>query len=81
MPPRISVFPKCFFDELVDGQMSFEQWIRDAATLGGEGVEHYDGFFRSLAPENVEPIKREMAATGQVTSMICFSPDFTHPDA
>ena len=80
MPPRISVFPKCFFDELVDGRMSFEQWIRDAATLGGEGVEHYDGFFRSLAPEHVQPIARAMRETGQVSSMICFSPDFTHPD-
>jgi hypothetical protein len=40
MPPRISLFPKCFFDELVDGRMSFEQWIRDAVNLGGEGVEH-----------------------------------------
>jgi len=81
MPPRISVFPKCFFDELVDGRMSFERWIRDAADLGGEGVEHYDGFFRSLAPEDVDPIKRAMAETRQVTSMICFSPDFTHLDA
>jgi sugar phosphate isomerase/epimerase len=81
MAPRISVFPKCFFDELVDGRMPFVQWIRDAATLGGEGVEHYDGFFRSLARHDVEPIAREMAKTQQVTSMICFSPDFTHPDA
>jgi sugar phosphate isomerase/epimerase len=81
MPPRISVFPKFCFDELVDGRMSFEGWIRDAPGLGGEGVEHYDGFFRSLAPQDVEPIVRAMAETGQVTSMICFSPDFTHPDA
>jgi sugar phosphate isomerase/epimerase len=80
MPPRISVFPKCYFDELTDGRMSFEQWIRDAATLGGDGVEHYDGFFRSLAPEDVDPIVRVMQETGQTTSMICFSPDFTHPD-
>ena len=81
MPPRISVFPKCYFDELVDGSMSFDAWIRDAASLGGEGVEHYDGFFRSLAPADVDPIARLMEETGQVTSMICFSPDFTHPDA
>lgn len=79
--PRISVFPKCFFDELVDGRMPFEQWIRDAPSLGGEGVEHYDGFFRSLEPEDVDPIARLMDETGQITSMICFSPDFTHPDA
>jgi sugar phosphate isomerase/epimerase len=80
MAPRISVFPKCYFDELTDGRMSFEQWIRDAAALGGEGVEHYDGFFRSFAPGDVDPIVRAMEETGQITSMICFSPDFTHPD-
>jgi sugar phosphate isomerase/epimerase len=80
MAPKISVFPKCYFDELTDGRMPFEQWIRDAAALGGEGVEHYDGFFRSLAPADVDPIARVLEETGQITSMICFSPDFTHPD-
>jgi hypothetical protein len=45
--PRISVFPKCYFDELVDGRRNYVEWIRDAATLGAEGVEHYDGFFPS----------------------------------
>jgi sugar phosphate isomerase/epimerase len=81
VPPRISVFPKCYFDELVDGRLSYVQWIRDAATLGGEGVEHYDGFFRSVAPADVDPIVEEMQRTSQITSMLCFSPDFTHPDA
>lgn len=80
MAPRISVFPKCYFDELTGGRMSFEGWIRDAAALSGEGVEHYDGFFRSLSPEDVDPIARALDETGQITSMICFSPDFTHPD-
>ena len=80
MPPRISVFPKYHFDELVAGEVPFEQWIRDAAMLGGEGIEHYDGFFRSLAPGDVDPILRAIEETGQVTSMICFSPDYTHPD-
>jgi sugar phosphate isomerase/epimerase len=80
MPPRISVFPKYHFDELVAGEVSFELWIRDAAMLGGEGIEHYDGFFRSLAPADVDPVLRAIEETGQITSMICFSPDFTHPD-
>jgi sugar phosphate isomerase/epimerase len=78
MPPRISVFPKCYFDELVDGRMSFEDWIRQAASLGGAGIEHYDGFFRSLSPADVDPIARVLDETEQITSMICFSPDFTH---
>src|SRR4029453_5862060 len=56
------------------------EWIRSAATLGGEGLEHYDGFFRS-PDTNVDSAIAVMAETGQVSSMLCFSPDFTHPDA
>jgi sugar phosphate isomerase/epimerase len=78
--PRISVFPKFAFDQLVAREMSFEQWIRDAAALGGEGIEHYDGFFPSLDPAEVDRIRRLIDDTRQITSMICFSPDFTHPD-
>ena len=78
--PRISVFPKCYFDRLVRGEMEYASWIRDAATLGAEGVEHYDGFFRSFADADVAPIVAAMADTGQMSSMVCFSPDFTHPD-
>jgi sugar phosphate isomerase/epimerase len=81
VPPRISVFPKCYFDELAGGRMSFAGWIHQAAHLGGEGVEHYDGFFRSLDPADVDPIVRALEETNQITSMLCFSPDFTHPDA
>ena len=80
MAPRISVFPKCFFDELTDGRMPYGEWIVAAAFLGGEGVEHYDGFFRSFAPGDVDPILRLMEKTGQTSSMLCFSPDFTHSD-
>jgi sugar phosphate isomerase/epimerase len=80
MPPRISVFPKCYFDELCAGRRDYRQWIREAATLGGEGIEHYDGFFPSLSPAGVDPIVRLMEETGQTSSMLCFSPDFTHPD-
>ena len=81
MPPRISVFPKCYFDELVSGARDYVGWIRDAATLGGEGVEHYDEFFRSLEPKDVDPVVAAVRDTGQVSSMLCFSPNFTHPQA
>ena len=75
--PRISVFPKCYFDELYSGKMDYLAWLRDAATLGAEGVEHYDGFFHA----GVEPVLRTMRETKQISAMLCFSPDFTHPDA
>jgi sugar phosphate isomerase/epimerase len=78
--PRISVFPKCYFDDLCRGTMDYLGWLRQAATLGAEGVEHYDGFFRSFDRAGVDPVLRVLAETGQVSSMLCFSPDFTHPD-
>ncbi|OLC82788.1 MAG: hypothetical protein AUH72_05880 [Acidobacteria bacterium 13_1_40CM_4_65_8] len=61
--------------------MDYVAWIRSAATLGAEGLEHYDGFFRSVRAADVDPAISVMAETGQVSSMLCFSPDFTHPDA
>jgi sugar phosphate isomerase/epimerase len=79
--PRISVFPKCYFDELYNGTMDYLTWLRQAATLGAEGVEHYDGFFGSLDAAGVDPVRRVLEETGQASSMLCFSPDFTHPDA
>jgi sugar phosphate isomerase/epimerase len=79
--PRISVFPKCWFDDFVNGTRDYVAWIREAPSLGGEGVEHYDGFFRSFRPEDVDPVVAALAETGQPTSLLCFSPDFTHPDA
>jgi sugar phosphate isomerase/epimerase len=78
--PRISVFPKCYFDELYEGRMDYCGWLRQAATLGAEGVEHYDGFFRSFDAAGVDPILKVLKETGQTSSLLCFSPNFTHPD-
>lgn len=79
--PRISLFPKCYFDDFTERRRDYLAWIREAAALGGEGIEHYDGFFRSFDPADVDPVIRAMDETEQITSMLCFSPDFTHPDA
>src|SRR6516165_7481734 len=79
--PRISVFPKCYFDEISHGRMDYLDWLRQAATLGAEGVEHYDGFLKSLDAAGTEPVLRTLKETGQISSMLRFSPDFTHPDA
>ena len=59
--PRISVFPKCFFDDLCRGTMNYLDWLRQAATLGAEGVEHYDGFFPNLDAAGVEPVRRTLS--------------------
>ena len=79
--PRLSVFPKCYFDDLCRGSMDYLHWLREAATLGAEGVEHYDGFFRGFDEAHLAPVRRVLAETGQTSSLLRFSPDFTHPEA
>ena len=79
--PLISVFPKCWFDDFVTGRRDYVEWIHQIPALGADGVEHYDGFFRSYDQADVEPVLAAQRAVGQPTSMLCFSPDFTHPDA
>ena len=79
--PRISVFPKCYFDDLCRGTMDYLDWLREAATLGAEGVEHYDGFFRGFDEAHLAPVRRVLGETKQTSSLLCFSPDFTHPEA
>jgi sugar phosphate isomerase/epimerase len=76
--PRISVFPKCWFDDFVAGTRDYVRWIRDAARLGGEGIEHYDGFMHGEG--EIAAALQAARETGQPNSMLCFSPDFTHPD-
>src|SRR5262249_5865074 len=78
--PRISVFPKCYFDDLCQGRKDYLTWLREAVTLGAEGIEHYDGFFKGFDPDSLEPVQRVLEETGQTSSLLCFSPDFTHPD-
>jgi sugar phosphate isomerase/epimerase len=79
--PKVSVFPKCYFDDLYSGKMDYLAWLRQAATLGAEGVEHYDGFFRGFDEAHLAPVRQVLQETGQTSSLLCFSPDFTHPDA
>ena len=38
--------------------------------VGGEGVEHYDEFFRSLYPKDVDQVVEAMRESVQVSSML-----------
>ena len=79
--PSVSVFPKAYFDQLCGGAMSLLDWIAQAATLDIEAIEMYDGFFQRRDAAELDQVLSAMGRAGLRTSMLCFSPDFTHPDA
>jgi sugar phosphate isomerase/epimerase len=79
--PKLSVFPKCYMDELcVTKTMTLFDWIDLAATLEVDGVEMYPGFFESFEPDYLDKIKQHLKASRLEAPMMCASPDFTQPE-
>jgi sugar phosphate isomerase/epimerase len=79
--PKLSVFPKCYMDDLcVTRTMSLFEWIDLAATLDVDGLEMYPGYFTSFEPDYVAQVKQHAEAKGLTIPMMCCSPDFTQHD-
>ena len=79
---QLAAFPKLYMDELcVTRSMSVFDWIDLAATLPVEGVEMYDGFLLSTDPAYLATVRDKLAAARLAMPMMCYSPDFTIPDA
>lgn len=61
--------------------MTLEQWVDMGATLGVDGLEMYLDFFASQEPGYLRAIRDRMRGHGLAMPMLCYSPDFTQPDA
>jgi len=77
----LAVFPKCFLDALVVHKtMTLEQWITQAATLDVDGLELFWGFVPK-DPVEIKRIRTLVEKKNLCIPMMCYSPDFTNPDA
>jgi sugar phosphate isomerase/epimerase len=77
----LAVFPKCFLDALVVHKtMTLEQWITQAATLDVDGLELFWGFVPK-DPVEIKRIRALVEKKNLCIPMMCYSPDFTNPDA
>ncbi len=77
--PRVSAFPKCYLEAMARGEMDLFEWIEMSRELGAEGLEMYLPWLpRDQA--GLRRVRAAIAATGQACPLLCFSPDFTHPD-
>jgi len=79
---KLAAFPKCFMDQLcVDHSMSVSDWIEMASTLKVDGLEFYSGFVDNLEPVQLDRVKHALIEKKLEMPMLCYSPNFTHPDA
>ena len=77
--PRVSAFPKCYLDDIANGDMNLFDWIEMSRSLGAEALEMYSGWLPKDS-EGLAKVRAAVEATGQVCSLMCYSSDFTHPD-
>ncbi len=76
----LAAFPKCWIEELSSGKMALSDWIDQSAQLGADGLELYALFLRSHEPSYLAAVRRQVEGLGMTIPMMCYSPDFTHPD-
>lgn len=77
---KLSVFPKCFLDQLsIEKSMSIDQWIDLASTLPVQGLEFYSLFLPDSILE-LNRIRDVLNKKNLEMPMLCCSPDFTSPN-
>ena len=77
---KLAVFPKGFFQQLVERRMTLPVWLELASTLDVDGVELYPTFLESYKAPYLNELRESIESLGLEMPMMCHSPDFTHPD-
>ncbi len=78
----LAAFPKCFLNALcVTREMSVDDWFDMAASFDVDGYEFYWPFTPYRDPREMERLRRRAEDQGRSIPMMCYSPDFTRPDA
>jgi sugar phosphate isomerase/epimerase len=61
--------------------MTMEAWIDLAASLGLDGLDFGQAWFRDRRPASIAALRRRIQDKGLQACMLTCSPDFTHPEA
>jgi sugar phosphate isomerase/epimerase len=77
---RIAAFPKCWIEDISERRMSLYDWIDRSVELECEGLEMYSNFFESHESSYLLEVRKRVENLGMCIPMVCYSPDFTHPD-
>jgi len=78
---HLAAFPKCFLDDIiVHKSMTLFDWIEKASQLGVNGLEMHHLFFKGKGNSFIDDVKGMCVEYHLAIPMMCFSPDFTHPD-
>ena len=78
----LAAFPKCYLDLMGEpGAMSVDEWIDLSIQIDVDGLEFYWGFIDKADSREWERWRVKVEAQGRCVPMLCYSSDFTKPDA
>ena len=78
---QLAVFPKCYLDDIiVHKTMTIFEWIEKASQLDVDGLEMHNLFLEGMGDAIIDDVLKMADKFGLAIPMMCFSPDYTHPD-
>jgi sugar phosphate isomerase/epimerase len=77
----LSCLPVSFFDEILSGRMTLNEWARLGAEAGLDAVDLSILFLPELTPAAARHARQQIKSAGMRVAMLTTYPDFTHPDA
>ncbi|HUV07110.1 MAG TPA: sugar phosphate isomerase/epimerase family protein [Spirochaetia bacterium] len=77
----LAAFPKCWIEDISEGRMDLFEWIELSVQLECDGLEMYSRFLKSHEPGYLSEVRKRVESLGMTIPMMCYSPDFTNPDA
>jgi len=78
---RLSCLPVSYFGAIIQGRMSIQSWIEEAAELGLEGIDLSILFFQDRSRVRPAEIRRMIDWSGLKLAVINTYSDLTHPEA
>lgn len=77
---RLSCVPATHFMDIVEGRMSIEAWIILAASLGLDGLDFGQAWFRDRSRATIARLRKRVEDAGLQACLLRCASDFTHPD-
>ncbi len=78
---KLSCLPVSYFGAIIQGQMSIQSWIKEAAELGLDGIDLSILFFEDRCRSRLAEIRRMIDNSGLKLAIVNTYSDLTRPDA
>jgi sugar phosphate isomerase/epimerase len=78
---KLSCLPVSYFQGILEGEMTIEQWAGEAAGLGLDAIDLSIVLIKNREAASLEKLRQAIVAHGLRVNMLTTYPDFTQPEA